>query len=401
MVQHVLTNIRPNVSEVCIDKAWWRGNTNGTFTVKSAFHMVRCKKAEEEWRKFMWVKGLPIKISFFLWRVWRRIIATDDNLKRRRMQVVSKYYCCETGEMETMSHLLLTAPVAQKLWKQFASCACVIISELTLQQLIFKWSEHSASSKLEHILKAIPAIIMWELWKRRNARRYGKEVTYNRIKGNPGKSAYGYCIRDGNGDLINAEAHNIGEATNMEAEDVGEYRGREANQLANFMANTTINSEQKLTFQQFNQLPSKATTIEVTGFLSYAMYNLDFWSKRVVQEHFLSYVSQQKVIHGPTKGESLGALSEFKMSSQRRAPGEEARELLGSLIFGFNWKTTGIRCLQKKRKKKTKEIQNDLQRSTKLNARLTPSWELDKNSYRLNEEHQGNMAADRDAEMEN
>lgn len=90
MVQHVLTNIRPNVTEVCIDKAWWRGNTNGTFTVKSAFHMVRCKKAEEEWRKFMWVKGLPIKISFFLWRVWRRIIATDDNLKRRRMQVVSK-----------------------------------------------------------------------------------------------------------------------------------------------------------------------------------------------------------------------------------------------------------------------------------------------------------------------
>ncbi|KAH0715454.1 hypothetical protein KY284_008359 [Solanum tuberosum] len=37
-------------------------------------------------------------------------------------------------------------------------------------------------------------------------------------KGNPGKSAYGYCIRDGNGDLIYAEAHNIGEATNMEVE---------------------------------------------------------------------------------------------------------------------------------------------------------------------------------------
>jgi len=181
MVQHVITSIRPNVSEVCIDKAWWRGSTNGTFTVKSTFHMVRCKKAEEEWRKFMWVKGLPIKISFFLWRVWRRIIATDDNLKRRRMQVVSKCYCCETGEMETMSHLLLTTLIAQKLWKQFASCAGVIISELTLQQLIFKWWEHNASSKLEHILKAIPAIIIWELWKRRNARRYGKEVTNNRM----------------------------------------------------------------------------------------------------------------------------------------------------------------------------------------------------------------------------
>uniref|UniRef100_M1BH24 Uncharacterized protein n=1 Tax=Solanum tuberosum TaxID=4113 RepID=M1BH24_SOLTU len=125
--------------------------------------------------------------------------------------------------------------------------------------------------------------------------------------------------------------------------------------------------------------------IEVTGFLSYAMYNLDFfyfWSKRVVQEHFLSYVNQQKVIYGPAKGESLGAVSKFKTSSQRGDRGEKARELLGSLVFVFNWKTTGVRCLQKKRKKKTNEVQDDLQRSSKLNARLTPSWELDKNSYR-------------------
>lgn len=36
---------------------------------------------------------------------------------------------------------------------------------------------------------------------------------------------------------------------------------REANQLADFIANTAINSEQKLTFQQFNQLPSKGKKI--------------------------------------------------------------------------------------------------------------------------------------------
>jgi len=137
-------------------------------------------------------------------------------------------------------------------------------------------------------------------------------------KGNPGKSSYGYCIRDGNGDLIYAEAHNIGEATNMEAEVMAVWKAlhycmenrysqvrletdsldlknmikgcwripweviekvediqqviqkinvqvwhvfREANQLADFIANTAINSEQKLTFQQFNQLPSKGKKI--------------------------------------------------------------------------------------------------------------------------------------------
>ncbi|KAH0636655.1 hypothetical protein KY289_036570 [Solanum tuberosum] len=37
-------------------------------------------------------------------------------------------------------------------------------------------------------------------------------------KGNSGLSSYEFCIRDENGDLIYAEAHSIGETTNMEAE---------------------------------------------------------------------------------------------------------------------------------------------------------------------------------------
>lgn len=32
------------------------------------------------------------------------------------------------------------------------------------------------SNKLELILKAVPTIIMWELWKRRNVVRNGKEI---------------------------------------------------------------------------------------------------------------------------------------------------------------------------------------------------------------------------------
>ncbi|WMV18188.1 hypothetical protein MTR67_011573 [Solanum verrucosum] len=123
MVEHIILNIRPKTLETVIDKAWWSGNSTGLFTVKSTYHRVRGRKAKEEWRRYMWIKGMPIKISFFLWRVWRRKIAIDDNLKKMKIPVVSKCYCCKKGEMETMTHLLLTAPIAQKLWKQFASCA--------------------------------------------------------------------------------------------------------------------------------------------------------------------------------------------------------------------------------------------------------------------------------------
>ncbi|KAH0696111.1 hypothetical protein KY285_012930 [Solanum tuberosum] len=53
------------------------------------------------------------------------------------------------------------------------------IEGLHLQQLIIKWWEHKSSNKLEQVLKAVPAVLMWELWKRRNARRHGNEYSYN------------------------------------------------------------------------------------------------------------------------------------------------------------------------------------------------------------------------------
>ncbi|WMV24639.1 hypothetical protein MTR67_018024 [Solanum verrucosum] len=317
MVLHITKNIRPPISEAITDKAWWTQSMKGEFTVKSAFHNLRGKKAENEWSNYMWVNGLPYKISFFLWRVWGKRIATDDNLKRMRMQVVSKCYCCERGEMETMSHLLLTATIAQKLWKQFSSCVGININGLTLKQLIYRWWELKMSNKLDQILKAIPAIIMWELWKRRNAPRDGW-ITCNTdgaSKGNPGQSTYGFCLRDSKGDLIYAEAQNLGITTNMEAEakalwealqycirsqlnniqletdslvlknmiyrnwripwelaeimdDIHDMLGKitvnvqhifreKATQLADFIANSAINTEGKQIFLNFQQLPSR------------------------------------------------------------------------------------------------------------------------------------------------
>ncbi|KAK4729596.1 hypothetical protein R3W88_022584 [Solanum pinnatisectum] len=224
------------------------GDGSGSFTVQSAYQNMRGRREEKEWSKYMWVKGLPFNIGFFLWRVWRGRIATDDNLKRMKIQVVSK---------------------------------CININELTLSQLIYRWWEHKTTNKLERILRAIPEIIMWELWKRRNAIRHGKKISFNLMyhqcqltiyhlimvkfpwikqlsaqwqemvkilqnyrpilhhhlvkwelpiegwitcnmdgasKGNLGQSAYGFFLRDREGDLIYVEAQSIGITTTIEAE---------------------------------------------------------------------------------------------------------------------------------------------------------------------------------------
>ncbi|KAG5630180.1 hypothetical protein H5410_001897 [Solanum commersonii] len=50
-------------------------------------------------------------------------------------------------EMKTMQHLLLIAPIAQRLWKLFATCTCINIEGQHFHQLILQWWEFDANPK--------------------------------------------------------------------------------------------------------------------------------------------------------------------------------------------------------------------------------------------------------------
>lgn len=59
--------------------------------------------------------GLPFKVAFFLWRVWKRTVATDDNIQRMRIQIVPRFYCCERKDKKTMEHVFQIAPISLEL----------------------------------------------------------------------------------------------------------------------------------------------------------------------------------------------------------------------------------------------------------------------------------------------
>ncbi|KAG5619508.1 hypothetical protein H5410_004726 [Solanum commersonii] len=59
MTTHVVENIEPPTDAQKIDRSWWMGNTQGRFTV------------------------------------WKRKIATDDNLKIMKISIVTRCWCCE------------------------------------------------------------------------------------------------------------------------------------------------------------------------------------------------------------------------------------------------------------------------------------------------------------------
>ncbi|KAH0657705.1 hypothetical protein KY289_026453 [Solanum tuberosum] len=151
---------------------------------------------------------------------------------------------------------------------------------MNLKQLINTWWNIHSTPKLEAVYRAMPAFIMWIIWKGRNNIKHGGNVSLNNMiwqvqdmirkllkslypwmkigkedwphmvnllkkykprlhyycvtwkfsardrvkcntdgacRGNPGMSALAFCVRDEFGDLIYAAARGIGIATNTEA----------------------------------------------------------------------------------------------------------------------------------------------------------------------------------------
>ncbi|KAH0636766.1 hypothetical protein KY285_036476 [Solanum tuberosum] len=105
-----------------------------------------------------------------------------------------------------------TAPIAQTLWKQFASCAVhqLIRAKYPWLRIVpYHWVGmidllHNYKPNLYfHIVK-------WEAldegWVKCNI--------YGTSKGNPGESSYGFFLRNSTGDLLYAEAQNIANKNN-------------------------------------------------------------------------------------------------------------------------------------------------------------------------------------------
>ncbi|XP_075088106.1 uncharacterized protein LOC142170170 [Nicotiana tabacum] len=225
LANHIVQNIRPPTESSQLDTPFWMLETRGHFTVKSAWDYLRRRANPKLAYKMIWVKGLPFKISFFLWKE------------------------------ESLVHLFFTSNAARSIWSYFLRRAGIALDGLSLHQAITKCWTAPIVPRLKPVLQALPAFIVWELWKRRNSLKYGEAMSVSKViyqvsstlqslvqlkkpglhvphkgwikvntdgacRGTPGRSSIGFCIRDEAGDLIYAEGREISEGTNNESKAV-------------------------------------------------------------------------------------------------------------------------------------------------------------------------------------
>lgn len=82
MTDHIILNIKPPRIKSLADKPYWSLNPKGDFTVKTVWQYIRHKEEKNITYKWMWIHGLPFKISFLVWRSWKFKLPVDDRIRR-------------------------------------------------------------------------------------------------------------------------------------------------------------------------------------------------------------------------------------------------------------------------------------------------------------------------------
>nr|XP_009781571.1 PREDICTED: uncharacterized protein LOC104230453 [Nicotiana sylvestris] len=178
LAHHIVQNIRPPTESSQLDTPFWMLETRGHFTVKSAWDYLRRRANPRLAYKMIWVKGLPFKISFFLCKAK---LPFDDFLRKLGYSMPSECWCCVDPKEESLLHLFFTSNAGRSVWTYFLRRAGIALDGLSLHQAITKCWTAPVVPRLKPVLQALPACIVWELWKRKNSLKYGEAVSVSRV----------------------------------------------------------------------------------------------------------------------------------------------------------------------------------------------------------------------------
>ncbi|KAH1231715.1 hypothetical protein GmHk_09G024546 [Glycine max] len=108
-----------HIHQTSRDLLWWKPDTNGVFTTKSAYKVLQeahHSDREDSVFKLIWNLKIPPKVRAFSWRLFKNRLPTRDNLSKRQVALPS-YSCplCDHEE-ETIYHLMFNCEKTRSLW---------------------------------------------------------------------------------------------------------------------------------------------------------------------------------------------------------------------------------------------------------------------------------------------
>ncbi|CAN0913485.1 Putative ribonuclease H protein At1g65750 [Linum grandiflorum] len=165
----VITSI-PLPTNFVEDRLIWQCAPSGAFTVQSGYNLLRSMNNPpmfepvslidpQLWNQLRTLQ-VPPKLSFFLWRIFHKILATKVALLPKKIVTDTVCPVCLEGE-ESLEHIFLLCPLAIRLYSMtdlpyyIIHNPCIIITWRKIWQM-------------DPVLAIRFLVLWWRIWKSRN-----------------------------------------------------------------------------------------------------------------------------------------------------------------------------------------------------------------------------------------
>lgn len=149
----------------------WNASSLGKITTKSAYVLVRGKKALPLICTSIWSSTVPKKFFFLEWRIINNLLPIEINLQKRDVAWASK--CCFCPALETLEHVFLYCHRVRQAWAHFHTAFGIpLVEHPRFGALVMQWAFSMPNDSLEHIRSGMPVIIAWFIWYVRKQTRF-------------------------------------------------------------------------------------------------------------------------------------------------------------------------------------------------------------------------------------
>ena len=124
-----------------------------SYSVKACYLQQSSKKTLiDQWPwKLIWRTKLPPEVINFSWNTLRDSCLTQNNLMRRKFQIVNRCYMCLCNS-ESINHLFLRCTVAIGLWNMFFSLfGLTWVMPRSLREAFVCWSSWKVGKSIKRI----------------------------------------------------------------------------------------------------------------------------------------------------------------------------------------------------------------------------------------------------------
>lgn len=161
------------------DQITWLHSSDGQYSTSSAYAVQFAGLSRSSTAAITWKTKAPPKCRFFIWLLLQDRVWTAARLQVR--QWPNEYFCqlC-VRNLETATHLFMECPVVRSLWERVA----IWIHQDSLRpsnwngEMLPDWficTSTNLPSSRKQGLRSLITLVMWEVWRERNARVFRKE----------------------------------------------------------------------------------------------------------------------------------------------------------------------------------------------------------------------------------